>query len=215
MIKTPYVLSVDRADYTKGIINRLRSIDTFFDNKPELKRHLTFAQICTRTRSGLEAYDQYWLDCQRQIDFINKKHGSEGWEPILNVENPMNSPQLALLYRNASVMLVNPLKDGLNLTAKEFVACQTGPPGVLALSPAAGVWSELGRHSVAVDPTNPDQIADAVHAALTMSRSDKSQRIHQMLKQLRRNTLSDWCNQFVARLQAKVGQPLHSHRAIS
>lgn len=195
-MRQPFVLSVDRADYTKGVLNRLQAIELFFDTHPDLKGKVTFAQICGRTRAGLPAYDQYWQDCQRQLAMINDKLRSDGWTPILSMQGPLYPSELAILYRHAAVMLVNPLRDGLNLTAKEFVACQQAHPGALVLSPYAGAWDELGRDAVAINPYCNKDIADATYEALQMSETERSLRVRNMSKQLQYNSLRHWCDRF-------------------
>ncbi len=94
---------------------------------------------------------------------------TDDWQPVVDVPGPLNSAELAVLYRDASVMLVNPVRDGLNLTAKEFVACQSYNPGTLALSPNAGVFDELGAWSVKVNPKAPLEMSASIYHALMMS----------------------------------------------
>jgi len=205
LINTDFVLSVDRADYTKGVIPRMESIHHFFNDHPEMIGKITFAQLCTQTRPGLEAFDNYWNDIQRMAREINNKYKSADWQPILNLKGPLNGQDLSVLYNQASVMLVNPLRDGLNLTAKEYVACQSGNPGALVLSPHAGAYEELGQWTTTADPYNTRGMGQAVFDALHLSNSEKRSRMKNMTDVLKANTISSWCDQFKFLLEPQTG----------
>ncbi|MBZ0188158.1 MAG: trehalose-6-phosphate synthase, partial [Candidatus Obscuribacterales bacterium] len=201
-----FVLSVDRADYTKGIFERIKAIDVFFCKYPHWVGMTKFVQICGRTRSGLSAFDQYWSKCRSMAESVNKRHGTESWDPIVWIDTPMNPEMLAGCYRNAQVMLVNPVRDGLNLTAKEFFACQTEDPGVLVLSPGAGAYHEVGEQAVFADPHNSDQLADSIEQSLRMPRLEREARARQVMSTLSGSTLNDWCLFFSGRTAAATGQ---------
>ncbi len=186
------VLSVDRGDYTKGVLQRLQAIDHLFELDPQLLRHATFVQICGRTRPGLAAFDRYWQSCREAARKLNARWSCDSWAPLIWIDEPVDPRDLAILYRQASAMLVNPLRDGLNLTAKEFVACQSEDPGTLLLSRGAGVWHELGPYAVEVEPASPEQTARAVKAALLASRAERGERVRLMKEALAGNTLQDW-----------------------
>ncbi|HEY9870941.1 MAG TPA: trehalose-6-phosphate synthase [Candidatus Obscuribacterales bacterium] len=187
-----FILSVDRADYTKGVAERLEMIDLFFERHAQYRGRVTFAQVCARTRPGLPAFDAYWSRC-RQLAARLTRRWSEGlWRPLVWIETAVAPDELAILYREAEAMLVNPVRDGLNLTAKEFVACQNARPGVLLLSSGAGVWHELGNLSIPVNPQKSEQMADLVKAALTMRNAERLVRIDLMKEKLKQNTLHHW-----------------------
>ncbi len=196
LLKTEYVLSVDRADYTKGVIPRLKSIAHFFDFHPELKGKITFAQVCGKSRMNIEAFSKYYWQCRSLVNSVNAQHGNDDWQPIVDLPGPLDSAQLAGLYRDASVMLVNPLRDGLNLTAKEFVACQSARPGALALSPSAGVFDELGPWSVKVNPKSPVDMSAAIHYALMMPQEERDACMRRMNTRLHANPLNLWVDTF-------------------
>lgn len=191
LLRAPYVLSVDRADYTKGVTHRLDAIDLFFTTHRDMIGKLTFAQVCGRTRPGLSAFDNYWNECRTRVADLNGKFGNSDWKPIYEMDN-LNSAELSILYRNAKVMLVNPVRDGLNLTAKEFVVCQQAEPGVLALSSHAGAWDELGEHCVEVEPRTPAQMSYAIYCALHMDRTERAQRIESLKRCIKENELKPW-----------------------
>jgi trehalose 6-phosphate synthase len=196
VLKTDYILSVDRADYTKGVIPRLKSIAHFFDFYPELKGKITFAQICGKSRMNIEAFAKYYWETRSLVNSVNAQHGTDDWQPIVDVPGPLSPAELAVLYRDASVMLVNPVRDGLNLTAKEFVACQSGRPGTLALSPHAGVFDELGAWSVKVNPKSPIEMSAAVHHALMMPEEERAACVRRMNTRLHANPLNVWVDTF-------------------
>jgi len=193
----PYVLSVDRVDYTKGVRERLLAINHFFKSNPEWTQKIVFVQQCTRSRPGLGEFDKYWNECKSIYKSINSIYSTEAWKPILWTDKPSSPTELASNYANAAIMLVNPLKDGLNLTAKEFVASQQSDPGVLFLSNGAGVWSELGNHCLSVNPKDTHSFAHKILYGLNMSIQEKKRR-QQLLKNcVAANTLSMWWQNFV------------------
>jgi trehalose-6-phosphate synthase len=196
LLKGPYVFSVDRADYTKGVLNRLEAIEHFFSDYPDLRGKLTFAQVSGRTRPGLASFDQYWQQCQEKLDLLNRRFVTDDWKPVVSFEKPLSAVDLAVLYRRAAIMLVNPLRDGLNLTAKEFISVASDNPGVLLLSREAGVWSELGEQAVAVDPNRPKEMAAIIYRSLGMDKKEKIARHQAMCESLKRNTLAAWCDKF-------------------
>lgn len=193
----PFVLSVDRADYTKGVLERLEAIDRFFIANPGLRGRVTFVQICQRTRVGLPLFDRYWQDCKNRADQIQGRWGYESWQPIIWMKKPVPQTVLSQLYGKAAAMLVNPVRDGLNLTAKEFVACLEENPGALLLSPGAGVWDELGRYSVRVDPLCVEGMVAGIEQALALPLVERNERVALMRERLKANTLAGWWQQFV------------------
>lgn len=192
----PVILSVDRADYTKGIAERFTAIDYFFEKYPQWRQKVSFLQLGTRSRQGLPEFDHYWQKCQQSYLSLNSHRATESWQPLVWTDSPRTSRELAALYRKASMMLVSPVRDGLNLTAKEYVACQKSHHGVLGLSKGAGVWKELGRGSVELDPHNPEAFALAIAKSLEMGSSEKSARSQVLKKALAANSISNWWRSF-------------------
>lgn len=188
----PFILSVDRADYTKGVIERIQAIDCFFECNPDWRGNVVFAQICGRTRPGLEAFDRYWNQCKIEAAKLECRWRSNGWSPLLWLEKPCTPEELAVLYRSASVMLVNPIRDGLNLTAKEYAAAQVDKKGILTLSNGAGAWHELGQHTIDIDPLDLEGSSNAILTALHMDQAERARRLTAMQQSLRANTLASW-----------------------
>jgi trehalose 6-phosphate synthase/phosphatase len=201
LMRKPFVLSVDRADYTKGVTQRIKAMDIFFEKYPQWIGEVTFAQICGRTRNNIESFDNYWNECRVLQTQLQEKWSTKNWKPSLWLQTPFSQPQLSMLYRNAAAMLVNPLRDGLNLTAKEYIACQGKKSGVLALSHGAGSWQELGDYALEVNPENPEQIADTIFHALNMTPSEKTIRMEYLTEAVKGNSLQNWWQRFSTLLE--------------
>jgi trehalose 6-phosphate synthase len=192
LTKTPFILSIDRADYTKGVKERIKAIETFFSQHSNWQGKVTFAQICTRTRPGLYAFDNYWLECRQMANELCDRLGNNDWQPLIWLESAASAEELACLYKHANAMLVSPVRDGLNLTAKEYIACQNGNPGILLLSSDAGAWHELRAGCLSVNPQDAEQMSHTIATALEMNEVDRLLRLNLMKKTLKENSLSRW-----------------------
>jgi len=191
-----FVLSVDRADYTKGVAERMDAIDHYFSANPHRIGKVTFVQVCQPTRTGLSAFDKYWDKCRAKADKVNEHyHGADdSWRPITWIDKPVPPKVLAWLYSKAETMLINPVRDGLNLTAKEFAICSS--QGALILSKGAGVWDEIGKNVIPLASLSPQDMAAQIEMSLTMPQEEKSHRLREMKKTIRANTLNIWWNNF-------------------
>ncbi len=196
LAKSIFVLSVDRVDYTKSVLDRFQTINSFFDEHPHWIGNLSFVQVCGRVRAGLAAFDRYWNDCRSLAEEINGSRQRDGWQPIKWIDQTLSSEELAYLYANANSMLVNPIRDGLNLTAKEFVACQGNQPGVLLLSSGAGAFCELGEFALRVSPNDHASTIDSVARSLTMPLEERHERMLAMKTSIAENQLLDWWSTF-------------------
>ncbi len=192
--KKPFVLSVDRADYTKGVFQRLQAIEHFFATNADQIEEITFLQICQKTRAGLQAFDEYWQQCRFLADSINMRWGSAEWQPIVWIDTPVSANVLAWLYKRAAVMLVTPLFDGLNLTAKEFALCSK--EGVLILSARAGAWHELKDNTLNLLNLHPENLSEQICYALSMSKKARKEKIDLLRQKVLNNTLADWWQKF-------------------
>lgn len=193
----PFVLSVDRCDYTKGIFERFQAIDSFFKEFPQWKERVVFLQIGSRSRPGLSKFDEYWHLCRSRYQELNSLHATDSWTPIKWVEESLNSESLAMLYSRAQSMIVSPVRDGLNLTAKEYIASQHSYPGMLVLSKGAGVYKEIGKHSLEADPNDSLQFANVIEHSLTMNEAERYRRIHLLKSAVICNSLSSWWQSFL------------------
>lgn len=191
-LELPYILSVDRADYTKGIAEKISAIRIFFRKHPEYFGKIQFVFISQPTRKGLSAFDNYWDHCRANYEATNAEFATDDWSPILWLTDPVAPEELASWYAHASAMLVTPVIDGLNLTAKEFAASSVKPDSSLILSRGAGVWHELGRNSVTVDDCHPERIAEAIRRALADSPERKQSDLRALKRAVRNNSLEKW-----------------------
>lgn len=164
----PYVFSVDRADYSKGILERIKSIEIFFERRPDLIGQIQFVFACQPTRSGLSTFDNYWTACIKEYEQLNERLSQGSWRPIVWIKENLTPSQLAVLYNRAALMLVNPSVDGLNLTAKEFIASNQTLRASLVLSSGAGAWQELREHVITIHDCTPEAIAEALLRAVAM-----------------------------------------------
>lgn len=193
------ILSVDRLDYTKGILERLHSFDLFLNNYPEYKEKVTLILVAVPSRIKVEQYRQLKKELDELISRINGKHGVIGWSPVcyLYCLLPFNS--LTALYSIADVALITPTRDGMNLIAKEFVAAKNDAKGVLILSEMAGAAQELCE-AIIVNPNNIERIAESIHQALKMPEKEQIERNRTMQKRLQRYNVEKWADDFIKTL---------------
>lgn len=193
---SPYILSVDRADYTKGILQRISAIDHFFEDMPKYRGKLSFLQVCQQTRIGLPQFDKYWQQAQCAARELNFRWQIDDWQPLVWLSEPVESDHLASLYAHANAMLVNPVRDGLNLTAKEFIVCSQRVGSVLMLSPGAGVSQEIGDLACLIEPHSPALAARQIAASLAMPIKEKIRRIDALKLRVESNPLDLWWKTF-------------------
>jgi trehalose 6-phosphate synthase/phosphatase len=193
------ILSVDRLDYTKGIPERLEAFSVFLDRNPTFARKVIFVLLVAPSRTRVEHYVQLKKQVDGLVGEINGKHGTIGWMPIWYLYRSLPSHSLAALYRVADVALVTPLRDGMNLVAKEYVATKADGKGVLILSETAGAAQELGE-AIIINANNREEIAQALEEALEMPEQEQIERNRIMQKRLRRYNVARWANEFIDRL---------------
>ncbi len=194
------IIAIDRLDYTKGILQRLAAFDLFLDRHPRFKEKVTMILIEVPSRTSVESYRLLKKEIDEQIGRINGKHGNIGWVPVLNLYRSLPFATLAALYTTSEVALVTPLRDGMNLVAKEYVATKQKNPGVLILSEMAGAAREMGE-ALIVNPNNSEEIAEAIREALEMNEEEQSSRIRSMQTRLQRYDVKRWAQDFVAKLE--------------
>jgi trehalose 6-phosphate synthase/phosphatase len=187
----PLLLGVDRLDYTKGIPERLEAFARLLDARPELRGHARLFQLAVPSREEVPAYQALRERVERVAARVNARFGTPTWQPIEYVYGSVDSVGLSALYRAADVMLVTPLRDGMNLVAKEFVASRTDDDGVLVLSERAGAAAEL-RAALLVDPHDVDGLARAYDAALSMSAAERRVRMRRLREAVRRHDVFAW-----------------------
>jgi trehalose 6-phosphate synthase/phosphatase len=193
------IISIDRLDYTKGIIQRLEAFDLFLSQNPEYKEKVTLILLAVPSRTGVEDYMELRKQLEGLVGRINGEHGTIGWVPVWYLYRFVPFERLAALYNVADVALVTPLRDGMNLIAKEFIATKTDGRGVLILSEMAGAASELGE-ALIVNANNKQAIIDAIKEALEMPIEEQVERNRLMQKRLSRYTVTRWANDFLETL---------------
>jgi trehalose 6-phosphate synthase len=194
-------IGVDRVDYSKGLINRVRAFDRLLDFHPTLKRAVSLLQIATPSRGSIEAYGRLQTDLASLVTEVNGRHGEVDWTPIRYLSKGYGQNVLSGFYRSAQIGLVTPLNDGMNLVAKEYVAAQNpDDPGVLVLSRYAGSANELDA-ALLVNPSDIDEVARAIYSALTMSILERRERWQSMMAKLRAQTIHHWFASFIVMLE--------------
>jgi len=199
------ILSVDRLDYTKGIPQRLEAYDFFLEKYPEYRKKVTLVLVAVPSRMGVTTYQQLKHQLDEWIGRINGKHGTIDWMPVWYLYRFLPFEKLVSLYQMADVTLVTPLRDGMNLIAKEYIATKKDAKGVLILSEMAGAVSELAE-AIIVNPNNKMDVADALNAALMMSEDEQVERNRIMKNRLRRYDVTTWAKDFITSLSKVIIQ---------
>ena len=192
-------VSVDRIDYTKGIPERLRALDLLWTQSPALRGRFTFLCVATPSRSDIDAYSSLEEEIVHSVLAINQRHGSPDWQPIVFIHHNVDTELLASVYRAADLCLVSSLQDGMNLVAKEFLACQVDERGVLVLSRFTGAAEQIDG-AVLINPFNVDGFVEGIGRALEMKPDERRLRMRRMRGQLRRATIFTWLDQITARV---------------
>ncbi|MDR5743435.1 alpha,alpha-trehalose-phosphate synthase (UDP-forming) [Caballeronia sp. LZ029] len=196
------VMSVDRLDYSKGLVERFRAFERLVEHDSRQRNNVSFLQIAPPTRSDVDAYRDMRFQLEAESGRINGRYAELDWTPIRYIHRQYERPVLAALFREAHVGLVTPLRDGMNLVAKEYVSAQDpDDPGVLVLSQFAGAARELTA-ALIVNPLDIDGMADALAIALKMPLDERKARYGEMMQQLRENNVSVWRDNFLRDLKA-------------
>jgi trehalose 6-phosphate synthase len=201
------ILGVDRLDYSKGIPNRIQALGQFLDKYPHWRGKVTFLQVTPKSRVEVPEYIAMDEEVSTLVGKINGKHGEPGWTPIRYINKSYSRAALAGLYRSADIGLVTPLRDGMNLVAKEYVAAQDPEnPGVLILSQFAGAAHELGG-AIVVNPYEAEAVATAIEQALRMPIEERKERHKGMFEHLATHDIDLWAETFLNALGETREQP--------
>jgi len=199
------VISVDRLDYSKGILNRLRGYEHFLRTCPEWHKRVVMALVLVPSREGVDQYRSMKRQIDEAIGRINGRYGSLDWTPISYQYTSLEFDDLVALYAAGDVALVTPLRDGMNLVAKEYVASCADLHGVLILSEMAGAAAELGE-AVTINPATREEIAQALQTALEMPDDEQARRLRIMQARLHKHNVVRWAQEFLERLRAAHAQ---------
>jgi trehalose 6-phosphate synthase/phosphatase len=193
------MVGVDRLDYSKGIPRRLLALERLLVEHPEWRERVRLVQVAVPTRTRVRAYRRLRREVDALVGRINGRFATASWTPVHYVYRSLPQTKLLALYRTADVMLVTPLRDGMNLVAKEFVACRTDESGVLVLSEFAGAADEL-TDALIVNPYDVDGVAETMHRALTMDRAERRRRLRGLRASVHANDVHHWVENFLESL---------------
>jgi trehalose 6-phosphate synthase/phosphatase len=196
MADSKVILSVDRQDYSKGIIHRLEGFEMMLEENLQWHGRVTLVMVVVPSRIGMEDYEAMKKRIEELIGKINGKFGTLSWTPIIYQYRAIPFDSLVALYAMSHVALVTPLRDGMNLVAKEYIASRTNQDGVLVLSEMAGAAKEL-REAIIINPNNPAEIAQALKEALEMPPEEQVRRNRIMQNRLRRYDVVRWAKDFL------------------
>jgi trehalose 6-phosphate synthase len=187
------VLSVDRLDYTKGIPERLEAFRELLSRYPAHQKEVGLLQVIVPSREEIPRYQRLRNQVESLVETINKQFGTPSWGPIRYEYAHLSREQLVSYYRAADIALITPLKDGMNLVAKEFCASRVDDTGILILSEFAGAAVQLRTGAHLVDPRYPSSIASALHDAIDPDEADVRRRMRRMRHNVKVNDVYRWC----------------------
>ena len=198
--KAKLILSIDRLDYTKGIANRLRAFEYFLDTYPEFKGKARLVMLAVPSRSNVPQYQLLKKEIDELVGRINGKFSEVSWTPIWYFYRSLPFENLIDLYTSSEVALLTPIRDGMNLVAKEYIASKVDKKGVLILSEMTGASIEMNE-AIIINPNNFEEIANALKTALEMPEAEQIKRNTALQKRLKRYNVEKWANDFMASLQ--------------
>jgi trehalose 6-phosphate synthase len=192
-------VGVDRIDYTKGIPERFRGIEMFFEKWPLYRRQFTFVQIGAPSRTTIPRYHDLMAEVEAEAERINRRFQSSDWRPIVLLARHHSHQEILPYYRAADLCMVTSLHDGMNLVAKEYIAARADEQGALILSRFTGASQEL-VDALVVNPYDTEQLADAIHRALAMSPEEKQARMARMRSYVREHNIYLWAGNLISEL---------------
>jgi trehalose 6-phosphate synthase len=203
-----HIIGVDRLDYTKGLPERFKAFRKLLETHPEHSKTVTLMQIAPPTRIEVEAYANIRMELEELSGAINGEFGDFDWTPLRYIHRTMPRDTLAALFRGCEVGLVTPLRDGMNLVAKEYVAAQNEEdPGVLILSKFAGAAEELDE-ALIVNPYNIDDMANAMQTALRMPLDERKRRHTALFNRISKRDVRYWRKSFLNVLTGRLAEPV-------
>jgi alpha,alpha-trehalose-phosphate synthase [UDP-forming] len=198
------LFGVDRLDYTKGILERIRAIDLLLEENPELHEKIRLVQVVVPSRENVDRYSRLKAEIESLVSRVNGKYATATWTPITYLYKSISRSELIALYRSAEVMLVTSLRDGMNLVAKEFCAARADAQGALIVSEFAGAAAELRTGALVINPYNVAGISRAVRTALSLSPADQQRRMQAMRRVVKAGNVFRWAESFEAVLRPSM-----------
>lgn len=206
------ILSIDRLDYTKGIANRIRAFEHFLEKYPQYIEKIRLIMLAVPSRSNVPQYMLLKKEIDELVGRINGKFATVNWIPIWYFYRSMPFDSLIDLYTSCNIALLTPIRDGMNLVAKEYIATRIDQTGVLILSEMAGSSQEMNE-AIIINPNNMEQICDAIYQAINMPVEEQKERNHTLQKRLKRYSVERWANDFMKGL-AKTQDNKFAYKAI-
>ncbi len=193
-------IGVDRLDYTKGILERLRAFEQLFEDRPIYRGRLTLVQIAAPSRTRIAAYAELRMRVEEAAERINIRYETANWKPVILIERQSTHDEVRRWYTAADICLVTSLHDGMNLVAKEFVAARTDEDGVLVLSRFTGAATEL-QDALLVNPYDISGVAEAIHRGLQMPQAERHDRMTRMRRQVMEHNIYFWASSILGDLR--------------
>ena len=191
------ILGVDRLDYTKGIPERIRSVQTLLKRYPDLRGKVNFIQIAVPSREEVDEYRDLRQEIEQLVGRVNGEFSIPGWVPVHYHYRSLPHEELVAYYAAADIALVTPLRDGMNLVAKEYCACNNAGDGVLVLSEFAGAAAQLQKNAYLVNPYDMEGVSKALHRAVHWSKDERRASMTRLRDQVRRNNIFWWVDSFL------------------
>jgi trehalose 6-phosphate synthase/phosphatase len=189
------IFSVDRLDYSKGLLLKLKGYETFLEKYPEWKEKVVFNMVVVPSRDTIEKYKEMKKEIESTVGRINGKYNSLTWTPVIYQYKSLNFDEMVGLYSVSSAGLITPLRDGMNLVAKEYIACQSEEKGVLILSEMTGAAAEMNE-ALIINPFDNLETAEAINTALQMKATDRKTRVDRMQKRISDYNVFAWAYDF-------------------
>lgn len=197
MAGSQIMIGIDRLDYTKGLPEKLEAFRLALKRHPDLRRRLTLVQIVVPSRTDVPEYKNLKAEIEQLVGEINGQYTIAGWVPIHYIFRSLPEDELYAYYRAAQIALVTPLKDGMNLVAKEYCACHLEDDGVLILSEFAGAAYQLGKGALLVNPYDLEGVAEAIYTAFTMPIEEKRRRLNLLKSEIKRHDIFWWVKTYL------------------
>lgn len=194
------IIGLDRIDYTKGILEKIKAIDRFLEKYPQYKERIVFIQKGALSRIHIDAYKDLNDQINDRVEEINWKYSTEGWAPIVLVRRHFSREEITAFYRLADVCLVSPLHDGMNLVAKEYIAARSDLGGAVMLSQFTGAAREL-KDVIQVNPYDLDNFADRIKEVIEMKSEERRLKMENLRKVVAENNIYKWAVKFISELQ--------------
>jgi len=201
------ILGIDRLDYTKGILERLNAFRNALLRYPQLQERVVFIQVVVPSRRQIPEYQDLKTEIERLVSEINGQFTRSGWVPIHYMFRSLDRDELVAYYRTAEIALITPLKDGMNLIAKEYCASSLEENCVLILSEFAGAVAQLQKGALPVNPYDEEGVADTIYKAVTMPMEERGQRMRKLRASIRKHDIYWWVNSF---LEAAIAKRLNN-----